>query len=63
MLIYTTTADSNFWTTTALGYTASGRSSGTTYTYKLTAADPYKNFKPAATSAFAPDNPAARVAG
>ena len=45
VLIYTTTADSNFWTTTALGYTDSGRTSGTTYTYKLTAADPYKNFK------------------
>lgn len=45
MLIYTTSADSNFWTTTALTYNDGGRTAGRTYTYKLTAADPYKNFK------------------
>ena len=45
VVIYTTTADSNYWTTTALGYTDAAVTSGTTYTYTLTAADPYGNFK------------------
>lgn len=45
VVIYTTTADSNFWTTTALSYTDAAVTPGTTYTYTLTAADPYGNFK------------------
>ena len=45
VVIYTVTADSNFWTTTPLSYTDGAVTPGTTYTYTLTAADPYGNFK------------------
>ena len=46
VLIHTTTANSNFWSTSSLSYTDNGPlTRNRTYTYKLTAADPYTNFK------------------
>ena len=49
VLIHTATADSNFWSTSSLSHTDNGPlTANRSYTYKLTAADPYKNFKTSA---------------
>ena len=46
VLIHTATANSTFWSTSSLSYTDNCPSTrNRTYTYKLTAADPYTNFK------------------